>query len=228
MSEARPFSAQLRRRALLADVKGNIVMALVSLGLVPWGLYFLLGKCEDCTGWNVGGILVGLGMEAGSAALAWYMLRGIRERAAPGGDALSEQLKPYGDPRALAGELDADFAGQSLRPKRLYLGKRWLVYSSGEPIVRRVDDLVWAYVEAVKVRLNGVIPLGTNYQLAVWERCGRGAALELKKAEAEGALAALSEAAPWMLVGFTEAVKESWNSDREDLLAFVAERRKKG
>lgn len=220
------FTSQMRRRALRAEIVGYFWMIVIAIGLVPWGLYFLLGRCDDCTGWNVGGIIIGLCMEGGSAGLVWYMVREIRKRMAPGSDPVTMQLKAYGDLASLALQIDTDFAGQALRKNRFYLSRRWLVSGSGEVHIVHVDALVWAYPETIRHKLNGIIPIGTTHQLAVWERSGRGVGVKLKKREVEGALKAVAEAAPWILLGYTETIKESWNNDREDLLASV-ERRKK-
>ncbi|MBV8194843.1 MAG: IPT/TIG domain-containing protein, partial [Candidatus Dormibacteraeota bacterium] len=100
----------------------------------------------------------------------------------------------YGDVAALAGELDADFAGQTVRRKRFYLGKRWLVFVPGDVYVVRASDLIWAYHESIRHRLNGIIPLWTTHQLSVWEKSGRGVAMEMKKGEVDGALQSVAEA----------------------------------
>jgi len=31
--------------------------------------------------------------------------------------------------------------------------------------------------------------------------------------------------APWILFGYTDTLKESWNNDRQDLIAYVDQRR---
>ena len=226
MSVTNLFSAHIRRRSFWSDLRGNIGTILVALGLAAWGLYFLLGWCSDCPEHRFGSVIIGAGMEAGAGWLIWWVVRAVKERMVPGGDALSAQLKVYGDPAVLGAELDGEFVGQVFRRNRIYLGPRWMVYMRGEVIVRRVDDLVWIYLETIRHKLNGIIPIGTTYQLVVWEKPGRGAAMELSKAKAEEALAALAKMAPWVLIGYTEAIKESWNNDRDDLIAHVQERRK--
>lgn len=225
MNGASSFSAQIRRRAFWSELRGNVGTMLVALGVAAWGLYFLLGLCGDCAAHRLSGVLIGAAMEAGAGWLVLWVVRSIKERTSSGGDALDAQLRAYGDPAALVAELDHEFFGQDFRRKQLYLGHRWIVYLRGELMVRRVDDLVWAYIETIQHKINGVIPVGVTRQLNTWERSGRGAAMELSKASAEGALGALAERAPWALIGYTEAIKESWNNDREDLVAHVLRRK---
>ena len=156
-----------------------------------------------------------------------FVIRGIVRRRRPEGDPLNIQLSRYGPPEDVARDLAEDFAGQQFRTRRIYVGQRWLCYVwKTQVAVRRIDSLVWAYLERVKRRINYIIPLGTTNQMVAWSRDGRGAVLPLRtKKDVEAALNELHRVAPWMLVGYSDLIKESWNNDRPDLIAMVDQSR---
>jgi len=94
--------------------------------------------------------------------------------------------------------------------------------------VCRIDGIVWAYLERIRRRLNGIIPIGTTNQMVMWSRDGRGAVLPLRtKKDVVQALETLQQAAPWTFIGYTDVLKESWNNDREDLIALFDSRQTK-
>jgi hypothetical protein len=142
------------------------------------------------------------------------------------GNPLDLQLRAAGDHEEVASQLEVDFSSQSFRTGHLFLSRRWLCFVRGATVlVRRVDSLIWAYLETVRHKIQGLIPYRTTYQLVVWDRTGRAAVVILKKNEADSTLASLRQVAPWMLFGYSEVLKESWNNDREDLIAQIDQRR---
>jgi hypothetical protein len=173
------------------------------------------------------GYLLAALVVAGGITWMVFVIRGMVKRRRPEGDPLTIQLSKYGAPEDVARELDQDFAGQQFHTHRIYVGQRWVCYVWNTQVaVRRIDTLVWVYLERVKRRMNYIIPLGTTNQMVAWSRDGRGAVLPMRKRkDVEAALRELRRVAPWMLVGYSDSIKESWNSDREDLIALVDERR---
>ena len=189
----------------------------VLLPVVLWRLRWHLLR-----GWPLAG-----GMVIGGIAWIVGVIRGVLKRRTPSGDPLNLQLHACGDPATVACELEQEFAGQTFRPKRVYVGGHWLCFEHKTQVtVRRIDALVWAHVERVRHKLNGVTPMGTTNQLIVWSRDGRGAAIPLKRKAADEALKTLQAAAPWIFAGYSEALKESWNNDRDDFIALVDEARR--
>jgi hypothetical protein len=211
MSSSDKFVDALRRRTRVAYLNSSIWQSLFALGLVT-------------IGWSLGG----WGYLTAMIGIAWivFVIRGVIKRRTPTGDPLDIQLSKHGTPEAIASELEKEFAGQTFRPHQIYVGQRWLCYSWKKQVtICKIDTLVWAYWERIRHSVN-FVPTGTTHQLVAWSRDGRGVALPLrKKKDVELALEALHRAAPWVFVGFTEALKESWNSDREDLIALVDEAR---
>jgi len=226
MSTPAGFVDGMRRRARRAYRRSSIIQIVLATGLVAYGFYFP-SFCGDCDEHPLLGWLLAGGMVIGGIAWIVGVIRGVLKRRTPSGDPLNLQLHACGDPAAVASELEQEFAGQTFRPKRVYVGGHWLCFEHKTQVtVRRIDALVWAYVERVRHKLNGVTPMGTTNQLIVWSRDGRGAAIPLKRKAADEALKTLQAAAPWIFAGYSEALKESWNNDRDDFIALVDEARR--
>lgn len=201
------------------NIRSTIYQSFFALCLGAFGVSFPF-FCGDCGDHPIGGIVVALLCVAGAAFWIRYLVRHAKK-----GNPVDLQIAAFGNPQVVWQEIEADFVGQDFRTKRLYVGARWICYSrKTDIIVRRIDALIWAYIEKVKHKWN-FIPVGTTQQLILWERTGRGAALILNKKRAKEALPSLKTVAPWLLIGYTDVLKESWNNDREDLIAYVDRRR---
>jgi hypothetical protein len=164
-------------------------------------------------------------------ALIWILIwvRGMLKLRTPAGDLLNIQFRKYGDPESIAHEIEQDFTGQQFRTKRVHAGRRWICYVwKSQIIVRRTDNQIWAYLERVSRKLNGMIPMPSTNQVIVWNRNGTAAVMVVKRSEAYDAVDMFGKAAPWMLTGYSNALKESWNNDREDLIALVDKARSQG
>lgn len=213
------FVDGLRRKAMLGRIVSALWQSAGALVLIAWGLYIPLNGQSQGTGNLVAAILIAVG------GITWmvFVIRRIVKWRRPEGDPVNLQLSKYGPPQEVARELEQDFAGQQFQTHRIYVGRRWLCYAwKTQVAVRRIDTLVWAYLERVRRRMNYIIPLGTKNQMVAWSRDGRAAVLPLRKhKDVEAALNELHRVAPWMLVGYSDAIKESWNNDRADLVAVV-------
>jgi hypothetical protein len=87
-------------------------------------------------------------------------------------------------------------------------------------IVRRLDHLVWVYVEKVRRSLF-FIPIRMSHFLMVWGRDGVGTAIPGWRYDIEQDLHVLRAAAPWLVIGYSEVLKETWNADHADLIRYV-------
>ena len=221
MTATASFVAQMRRRAGPAKVRSVIWQSLFVLGLAVYGLTFH-SFCGDCSEHPVLGYLWPAIVLTGAAFWVRYIIR-----YAKSDNPVDKALSAAGNHGIVAAEVDAQFADASLRGKRVFIGGNWLCYvHKNEAMIRRIDTLIWAYRESIRHKLQGIIPMGTTYQIVAWDRTGRAAVLTLKKEEADAALEMLQAAAPWMLFGYSEMLKESWNNDRDDLIAHVDGRRR--
>jgi len=212
--------AQTDRGSLWSDIKwGALVLALAALG--TW--FLVVGDPSS----YVGSRLMGAGMLVGAAIGAFFIVRGAVRRRSPAGHPLNLQFAAYGEADAVAQDIEADFQGRRFVARRVQVGRRWLCYAGkGQITVQRLDRLVWVYTERVKHRINMFIPYRpSSYQLLLWDHNGRGAAVPVRKRGAPPALAALQNAVPWLFIGYSETLKESWNADRPEFISLVESRR---
>ena len=217
------FTESLRRKALLGFMidQAKYAGCAVLLGLI--GLVGLNPAPGNKDRWE--SIAIGCFWELGMVVWLSYLAAVIRRAWSAGGDPLSQILDKHKDPQAARAELDADFPGEKARSKTAFVGRRWLCYLNGdELVVLRADQLIWAYLEAVRHRVN-YIPVGTTYQVVVWDRTGASSNLVLKEPQTKAAIEAMQSRFPWMVFGCGDAVVQSWNHDRDDLIAFVDARR---
>jgi hypothetical protein len=86
--------------------------------------------------------------------------------------------------------------------------------------------LAWAYGEVYTAppssnALGRSVDLWPHHQIVLWNRDGVAFVLPVQTRFCQTALDVLHNAAPWLPVGYSLALKESWNTDRADLLALI-------
>ena len=174
-----------------------------------------------------GAVLIGGAMLIGSIIGGYLLLQKVRRVRSSPGYPVDSQLAAIGTLSQLSIEIDRDFAGEQFAARRVHVSRRWLCYAGkGQVTIRPLDQLTWAYTERIKHRLNAIIPYRpASYQLFLWDRNGRAAAIPVKKNDAQACLTLLQKQAPWIFVGYNDTLKESWNSDRTEFLALVEARR---
>ncbi len=224
MNGSNSFIEQMRRQAGCGVLWSDIKWSLLSLAVGAFGvsLIFVPDSPPDPRSGLLGAAL----LVAAATGMFFIVRREVRRRS-PAGDPLNVQLAAFGEFSAVARDIDADFAGRPFAARRLQVGQRWLCYAGkGQVTVCRLDRLVWSYTERIRHRLNWVIPYRpASYQILLWDRNGNGTAVPVRKRDATPALAALQKAASWPFIGYSEALKESWNVDRREFLAVVESRR---
>jgi hypothetical protein len=218
MSGSETFVDGLRRAAKFGRIVSALWQSIFALVFIAWGIYILLSGQSPGTGNQLAALL----FAAGGIIWMFFVIRAIVRWRRPEGDPVNLQLGKYGAPENVARELEQDFAGQPFHTHRIYVGPHWVCYAwKTQVAIRRIDTLVWAYLERVRRTWN-LIPLPTKNEMVAWGRDGRAAVLPMrKKNDVEAALNELRRVAPWMLVGYSDSIKESWNNDRVDLIAVV-------
>jgi hypothetical protein len=220
MNSSTTFVDAMRRTVRLGHIRDAIGQVLVAFCFATFGSIYLAFAS------SLKGYLTALAAMAGGIAWIVFAIRGVIKPDDP----FNTQIGAYGPPEVIAREVEQEFAGQSFRPRRIYVGRQWLCYAwKKELIACRIDTIVWAYREQARRRNSKGIPLRTSNRMVAWRRDGHGVVLPLRKVrDVQLALEALRRAAPWVFVGYTDALKESWNNDREDLVALSDDARGRG
>ncbi len=158
-----------------------------------------------------------------TGAVAWiaYLARRYLTRRRLATHPIGKALASLGDLAVIKSEVDADFGARAIDDFPLQVGTRFACFAGkGQVMVRPLDQLAWAYHEVVRHSVN-MIPTGRTHQLVLWTRNGEADVLPVAKNQIEPCMRRLSAAAPWLPVGYTEVLKESWNADRSEFIAMV-------
>lgn len=160
------------------------------------------------------------------AATAWC-LRGAVQVIRASREALPRHLFHQGNTEAVALAIEADFRGRAPTRSPLQIGGDWLLYARGlEATAVRLEDVIWAYGAAGAESLVGTDQPTSDIVLSeprmiLLDRRGHKQELRMTLADVSVGLAEIKRAAPWLVVGYSDAMRETWNADRAELLAMV-------
>jgi len=123
---------------------------------------------------------------------------------------------------ALAANGDGGIAHDDFPDLPVCFGKKRLYCARGKELdVQPLEDMAWAYIEEL-------VPHPTWQQLVIWNCKAQANVLPVRNYFIVPALEGMEKAAPWIPVGYSIALKESWNADHRDFLAMVEDFRRAG
>jgi hypothetical protein len=148
-------------------------------------------------------------------AFLWIVVGALRA------EARGKRLRRLLD-EALAANGDGGIAHDDFPDLPVCVSKNRLYCARGNQLdVQPLEDTIWAYVEEFRLH-------PTWHLLVIWNRKAEANVLALRKCFIAPALERLQTAAPWLPVGYSMAMKESWNADHREFLAMVEEFRRAG
>jgi hypothetical protein len=169
-----------------------------------------------------------IGLAVGAVILLlclFGLVRAISRSANPAAHPIMRALSRFGEPEAVAERINQEMAGPHETVGSVHLTPHWLVISSGGTFnVTRFEDVAWAYLKVTQHRTNG-IPTGKTYSALIWDRHGTNLIANGKENTTEDVLKAIYRHAPWAIVGFNGDIEKAWKSNRQAVLAAVAQRR---
>jgi hypothetical protein len=151
----------------------------------------------------------------GFGAFLWIMLGALRTEVR--GRRLRRLLV-----EALAANGDEGISHDDFPDLPVCFGKKRVYCARGKELdVQPLEDMAWAYIEKIVLH-------PTWQQLVIWNRKAQASVLPVRKHFIVRALERIENAAPWLPVGYSMALKESWNVDHRDFLAMVEDFRRGG
>ena len=212
-----PVSAEVKRDVV--DVLVNQVKGVDGRVL---DVMFDAGGGYATPGW------VGLGVGVPVAVVClWNIEKALRRLVNPRVHPSYRKLSAFGDPRAVAGSISADFAGGAEAIGPVTVGKGWVVHASKWGVAATpLRELVWAYRQG-KSRLRKGAPPEKMATVLVRDR-GRGAfRVRMPRAQVKQLFSALKKKVPWMIAGVDPQLEEAWRTDHRRVVAVADARRQR-
>lgn len=151
----------------------------------------------------------------------------VRCLLAPARHPLYKLLARYGDARAIADGIEQELAtGQEkLRFPHAIVLRDWILNTSFleiMPIYRR--DIIWAYQRQTTTRINGVVPVGKDYEMMIHTRKGQEVAIAMPPDQVDTFLAWLQLVGHNETVfGFSDEQKVWWDQQKESFKKGVVD-----
>lgn len=128
--------------------------------------------------------------------------------------------------KSFSEELERDFTDTALVDSPFQSGRKWCCYVRAKVVVFLPLKLVaWAYGDRTITDGN---PMLEDPQIVLWLVDGEGIRLRLTAAQAKRSLQQLAKAAPWLPVGYSKVMLETWNNDQASLIETVRRARETG
>jgi hypothetical protein len=124
----------------------------------------------------------------------------------------------------LAVDEDFDSGSEVLGSGLATISKKWVLLTvKNNPVFIPIRDLVWGYGARGKETTNFVT--SSSYSLVLCTTDGKELQLSLPDRDTNALLTALTERAPWMMVGFDGKTALRWNAHKKTVIAEVEQKR---
>jgi len=140
-------------------------------------------------------------------------------RARASAKAFDQALADLGDVQSVSEEIERDFSRSRITSSPFQVGRELCCFARGKVVLfLPIRSLVWAYGDRT---LGEDSPFFESIQITLWPNHGPGIKLPMTKADTRVGIEQLAQAAPWLPVGYSPAMLETWNNDRPSLIAMI-------
>lgn len=185
--------------------------------------YKLNGASFRGQGW----LYIIVGAVVGLIGLVMVVM-GLLRMSNPDRHPIYKSLGRYGDPVSTANAIEMELQQpHDIINKNLHLLRSWLVYSpAGKFDALRYDDLMWLYQHIQTQRAYGV-PVSRIRSIMAHDAYGNQSQITFGRKEQPvlDAIDAITDHAPWAVVGYDANLDKGWRKDRERFVAEVRARR---
>jgi hypothetical protein len=134
-------------------------------------------------------------------------------------------------PETVAQMIDNEFKQEGVTVvKSLMLSSSWLLHKTLFNLsIVHLNEIIWIYAKVTSHSYN-FIPTGKSYGFIVADQAGRMIELDLGRGksserEATSFLQNLAAQIPWIIVGYSDELKEEYTKDRRAFVAAVQQRK---
>ena len=179
---------------------------------------FMLDAQADIIGGYIGlTILVLLALVS-----LWNLFRYGQRLVDPFGHPIYKSLRVYGNPEAVAKDIDEDLASTGIPiGKKIIVSYEWLVKEKpfGLTLVP-LQDVLWMYKHITKHRINFIIPAGKTYSLVIFRKNRKKLDINMRGKDVDAVVEVVHSKAPGILQGHSDYLLQLW---RSNYTAFLAE-----
>lgn len=175
---------------------------------------------------RIPGYIVGLILLAVMGLSIFGLFRVLARRADISKHPIMQALGRYGDPSIIVKEVEGEMALGSEKVGNVELTYKWAVLSTKTNFeAMRLKDAVWIYKTITQHRTNG-IPTGKSYAALIYDKHGKVMTVNAKQDKVDDMLNAIYQRAPWVIAGYSEDLKKTWNDKmgRQEMITAVAQR----
>lgn len=135
-----------------------------------------------------------------------------------------KELKPFGEPKRIAGEINAELTAGKLETKLATLTENWLIIFKGLNFqATKYSDVIWLYKKITQHRTYGV-PTGKTFMAMIYDKHGQTISLQGKEADVDEVLTLVAQKAPQAIKGYAVQLFNLYRKNRPAFLAEVEKR----
>lgn len=167
--------------------------------------------------WYGGAAILGVLALGGIGGIMTFVQRSTNPSSHP----IMKKLAPYGDVDTVIDSIEKELGSMPDEVGKLKLTRNWLIHKNGanfEAIPYR--DLLWAYKFIQKGKYNT-----KTYFAYICDKHGKLVTVQAKEEQVNIMLEAIMSRAPWIIGGYSDDVKKAWDTDRQQLVAAVEQRK---
>lgn len=156
----------------------------------------------------------------------WNLVRYGQRLADSFGHPIYKSLRVFGEPESVAKEIDEDMAASGvLLTKTVVISDKWLAGKKllGLTLIP-LHDVLWVYKHITQNKINGIIPAGKTYCLAIHRRKGVVSFLNIKKKDADAVVEMVKSKGPHIICGYSNDLEALWNKSYSDFVAAIENR----
>lgn len=171
---------------------------------------------------------VGIGIGVLVILLAgWNLVKAFRRYAEIQTSPVWKHAAVYGDVEQLAMQIEQEQQMQKTKYGRLVVTPNWLIRRSlFRTWMSPVEDLAWIYKKITKHYTN-FIPTGKSYAAVLVGRHRQRIDVQMSQKKTDKLLGDLNARVPWVIVGFSKDLANTWQKDPAAFVAAVDARRQK-
>lgn len=150
------------------------------------------------------------------------IIRSVGYFNCPDSHKIYKKLLKYGDVNSVINSIEEELSYDLFQnSKNIYILKSWiLVKKFFTTEVIKIDDIIWAYKKVTSHSVN-FIPTGKSYELILCLKDRSQYSIGQRQQQIDNIMMSINQMYPWIILGFSEEIKNIWKSDHSQLINHV-------